>query len=73
MNDSEIPYFLTNPEWYVQADILKDGFPEDGRGYHLTEKAPQEAIDSYNAFYSEHSLEIDDEVEIDISNYSLNV
>lgn len=45
------PYFMTNPDWYEQTDIFKDGFPDDDRGYHLTDKAPQEAIDSYNAFY----------------------
>lgn len=42
----EKPYFLTNKEWYtVDPD-------DDDRGYKLTDKAPQEAIDSYNDFYS---------------------
>lgn len=44
-------YFLENPEWYEEADIFKDGFFEGDRGYRLTDKAPQEAIDSYNEFY----------------------
>lgn len=47
--DHEMPYFLTNPEWYTRPE--EDIFFEDGRGYHLTELAPQEAIDSYNAVY----------------------
>ena len=45
------PFFLSNPDWYTVADILSDGFPKDGRGYHLTEKAPKKAIESYNEFY----------------------
>ena len=49
----EKPYFMQNPEWFVIADVMKDGFPDDGRGYHLTDKAPQEAIDSYDKFYAE--------------------
>lgn len=51
MEFAKEPYFMTNPEWYEQVDIFKDGFPEDDRGYRLTDKAPQEAIDSYNEFY----------------------
>lgn len=51
MQVAEKPYFMTDPEWFTEADIFKEGFPEDGRGYHLTDKAPQEAIDSYNEFY----------------------
>ena len=38
------PYFMENEEWYKYDN-------EKGR-YILTEKAPQEAIDSYNDFYS---------------------
>lgn len=53
------PYFMTNPEWYVKADVMNDGFPEDGRGYHLTDKAPREAVESYNEFYG--TLEVDRE------------
>lgn len=51
MEFSKQPYFMTNPEWYTAADILNDGFPDDDRGYHLTDRAPKEAIDSYNEFY----------------------
>ena len=46
------PYFMSNTAWYVKADPLDiDNWPEDDRGYHLTDKAPQEAVDSYNEFY----------------------
>lgn len=67
MRDSEIPYFLTNSDWYTEIDILKDGFPDDDRGYHLTDKAPQEAIESYNEFYSD-DITLDDIDDIDIEN-----
>lgn len=39
----EEPYFLSNPEWYYHDEA-------DGR-YHLTEKAPQKAKESYDEFY----------------------
>lgn len=42
---TEIPYFLTNPEWYTTG--------EDGIGYKLTDKAPKEAQKSYEEFYKE--------------------
>lgn len=45
------PYFMSNPEWFTEVNVLEDGFPEDGRGYHLTDNAPIEAVDSYNEFY----------------------
>ena len=46
------PYFMQNKEWYVAADPFDfENWPDDDRGYHLTDKAPQEAIDSYNEFY----------------------
>lgn len=38
------PYFMENEEWYEYDN-------EKGK-YILTEKAPQEAVDSYNDFYS---------------------
>lgn len=49
------PYFMQNEEWYVtpEKEGIDDLFYDDGRGYHLTDKAPQEAIDSYNEFYGE--------------------
>ena len=37
------PYFLKNPEWYYHDD-------ETNR-YFLTDKAPKEAVESYNEFY----------------------
>ena len=51
MTTRKEPYFMKDERWYVKADIFKDGFPEDGRGYHLTDEAPKEAVDSYNEFY----------------------
>lgn len=45
MEVATIPYFLTNKEWYY-----KD---EDEGIYKLTDKAPPEAIKSYNEFYKE--------------------
>ena len=49
----EKPYFLENKEWYT---VNESG----GRGYVLTDKAPQKAIDSYNKFYKE--LEMQDKM-----------
>lgn len=38
------PYFMKNKEWfYFDVEEFK---------YKLTEKAPQEAVDSYEEFYS---------------------
>ncbi len=39
------PYFMTNEAWYT--------YDEDEMVYKLTDKAPQKAVDSYNAFYGE--------------------
>jgi len=44
MNDVERPYFMENKEWYY--------YDEKEEIFKLTDKAPQEAIDSYNEFYS---------------------
>ena len=49
-----MPYFMTNEEWYVLDPN------DDDRGYKLTDKAPQEAIDSYNDFYSTTKPEFPD-------------
>lgn len=38
------PYFMTNPEWYYHD--------EDEWKYKLTDKAPKEAVESYNEFYA---------------------
>ncbi|WP_251178077.1 hypothetical protein [Adlercreutzia agrestimuris] len=50
-----IPLFMENENWFTtpQKEGIEDVFFEDGRGYHLTDEAPQEAIDSYNEFYAE--------------------
>lgn len=37
------PYFMKNKEWYF--------FDEIAFMYKLTDKAPQEAVDSYNEYY----------------------
>ena len=42
---SDVPYFFTNKEWYY--------YDEKEEIYKLTDKAPKEAIDSYNEFYEE--------------------
>lgn len=50
-----IPYFLTNKEWYTEEEVpLKDFLNREfeERIYQLTEKAPKEAIESYNEYYS---------------------
>ena len=58
----EMPFFLTNDEWYV---VDPD---DDDYGYKLTDKAPQEAIDSYNEFY-DGTVALDDEVASDFVGY----
>ena len=45
MPTQDLPYFMENEEWYT--------FNEEEWKYELTDKAPQEAIDSYNDFYKE--------------------
>lgn len=56
MVNPDVFYFLQNKEWYTTpADFGSDEmFFDDDRGYHLTDKAPQEAIDAYNRLYGEH-------------------
>ena len=41
-----MPYFMTNEEWYYHDDKENK--------YYLTDKAPKEAIESYNEFYDEN-------------------
>lgn len=53
------PYFLENEEWYT---VDEDFSAEDGRGYHLTEKAPKEAVESYAEFYGDKTVEIEGRV-----------
>lgn len=45
MEDSGRPYFMENEEWYY--------YDEEEEICKLTDKAPKEAIESYNEFYSE--------------------
>ena len=57
-----MPFFMTNEDWYTVD-------PEDDeRGYKLTDKAPQEAIDSYNEFYS-GSVKLDEEAQEAFAGY----
>jgi len=51
MMDYEVPYFIMNDEWYY--------YDEEEEIYKLTDKAPKEAIESYNKFYSEEDTDID--------------
>lgn len=39
------PYFMQNPEWYYHDDEINK--------YFLTDKAPKEAVESYNEFYDD--------------------
>lgn len=45
MNDIEMPYFITNKEWYY--------YDEKDEIFKLTDKAPKDAIESYKIFYEE--------------------
>lgn len=41
------PLFMENEDWfYYDPDMT------DNRGYKLTDKAPKEAVESYNEFYA---------------------
>lgn len=42
------PKFMDNEEWYKLNEDLET---MDEFGYILTDKAPKEAVDSYNEFY----------------------
>lgn len=46
-----MPLFLKNPNWYVTPPDGEDSF-EDGRGFHLSPEAPDEARKSYEDFYA---------------------
>lgn len=39
------PYFLKNPEWYVEK-VDKEGLLK----YELTDKAPKKAVESYKEY-----------------------
>ena len=47
----DLPYFMYNEDWYY--------YDWDEIKYKLTDKAPKEAIDSYNEFYNENDTDID--------------
>lgn len=60
----DVPYFLTNEEWYRENpkyDMFDDLKREPQ--FLLTKKAPPEAVKSYNEYVelSKHSWEFDDE------------
>lgn len=42
---ADMPYFMENEAWYY--------FDYDKRRYELTDKAPKEAIESYEKFYKQ--------------------
>lgn len=42
------PYFMSNDEWYY--------FDEKEWCYKLTDKAPEDAIESYNEFYADKEI-----------------
>ena len=44
---ANIPYFMKNKDWYY--------FDEHDFLYRLTEKAPPEAVQSYDEFYKDES------------------
>ena len=49
MNSVSKPYFMKNEEWYY--------YDEKEEEYKLTDKAPIEAIESYEEFYEEEDYE----------------
>lgn len=53
MTFPEMPYFMTNREWYIlpEDEGINDFAFEDGRGYHIKDDAPEEAKKSYAEFY----------------------
>lgn len=44
----EIPYFMTNKEWYRENDDPND--PNYPFGFKLTDKAPPEAVKSFEEY-----------------------
>lgn len=46
-----LPYFLTNKEWYEEVSL-----EESDRGFILTDKAPPEAVKSYEEFYNDTEI-----------------
>lgn len=48
MTFDEMPYFMTNEDWFY--DDLEEGILK------LTDKAPKEAIESYKKFYEQLNM-----------------
>lgn len=46
MEDQVMPYFMENEEWYY--------YDEEAEIYRLTDKATEEAKESYRQFYEEY-------------------
>lgn len=55
MSERNKPYFMENEDWYY--------FDKEEWRYKLTDKAPKEAVESYNEFYSD-DIEIDENGEV---------
>lgn len=49
---------MSNESWYEEIDLMSNDDPELDRGYILTDAAPLEAHESYDAFYQ--MIEADD-------------
>lgn len=56
----DIPYFMTNKEWFYHDE--KDFC------YKLTDKAPPEAVKSYEKFYDD-KINVDQDGEVQINDY----
>ena len=52
MSDRNVPYFMKNKDWYY--------WDEKAERFKLTNKAPKEAIESYNEWYSEEEIYVDE-------------
>lgn len=52
------PFFMADEAWYEKIDLMSNTDPDIDRGYALTDGAPEEARESYEAFYA--MLESDD-------------
>lgn len=63
----EMPYFLTNDEWYTKHQD-ENGYVK----YELTPGAPSEAVESYNEFYSSPIFYDEDGERMDFSGYVIS-
>lgn len=55
---SKKPLFMQNEAWYEKVDLMTSQ-DEDDRGYILTDMAPKEARESYDAYYAILDEEVD--------------